>query len=193
MAKPVVYWLDASDRLVRVNEGWETFARENDAPELTLDRVLDQPIWPFIADAATRHLYAQLLPRVRRGVTARFPLRCDSPTARRRLQMVVSPDGDGVVRFESVVTASEVRPEQRLLRRSLPRGSGLLTLCGWCKRVSLPDGWAEVEEAVARLALFDVDRPPDITHGICPPCAERMRTAFEHTVADDADRSPATG
>jgi hypothetical protein len=191
MAAPVVYWVDDRDRLVRVNDGWDAFARENDAPELTLDRVIDQPLWAFIGDEATRHLYAQLLLRVRRGVTARFSLRCDSPTARRRLQMVVSPADLGAVRFESVVTASEPRPDQRLLRRDLPRGPGLLTVCSWCKRVSLPEGWAEVEDAVARLAVFDVDRPPALTHGICPPCAQQMRAAFAETLAIDARRPPA--
>jgi hypothetical protein len=189
MASPVVYWLDARDRLVRVNDAWDAFARENDAPELTGDRVMDQSIWGFIADEATRHLYVQLLPRVRRGVTARFSLRCDSPTVRRSLQMVVSPADHGLVRFEAAVVASEPRPEQRLLRRDQPRGKGLLTVCGWCKRVSLPDGWAEVEDAVARLAVFEIDRPPDITHGICPPCARQMRAIHEETVAGDAVRS----
>jgi hypothetical protein len=192
MPPPVEYWIDTRDRLVRVNDAWEAFARENDAPELTRDRVLDQSLWGFIAGEATRHLYVQLLARVRSGVTARFTLRCDSPTVRRSLQMVVSPADYGLVRFEGAVVAAELRPEQSVLRRDQPRGPGLLTACGWCKRVSLPDGWAEVEDAVARLAVFDAHRPPEITHGICPPCAREMRATLEQT-SIDAVRSPATG
>jgi hypothetical protein len=178
MSPPVIYWVDARDYLVRVNEAWDVFAHENDAPDLVAERVTGRPIWDGIADAGTRHLYAALLPRVRAGATARFSLRCDSPTMRRRLHLTIGPDEAGLVRFESVVTAIEPRPEQPLLRRDLPRGLGVLTVCGWCKRVSVLDGWLELEDAVAQLRLFDVDLLPELSHGLCPDCSARVNAAL---------------
>lgn len=57
MGQPLVSCIDARDRLVRVNEAWDVFARENDAPDLAADRVVGQPIWARIADDGTRHVY----------------------------------------------------------------------------------------------------------------------------------------
>jgi hypothetical protein len=187
MSHPVVYWVDARDQLVRVNEAWDVFANENDAPDLVADRVVGRPIWACIADAGTRHLYAGLLPRVRAGATARFSLRCDSPTMRRRLHLTVSPGQEGLVQFESVVTAIEHRPEQALLRRDLTRGLGLLTVCGWCKRVSVLDGWVELEEAIAQLRLFDAELPPELSHGICPTCGRRLMATLEEARRPEDD------
>lgn len=179
MDQPLVYCVDARDRLVRVNEAWEVFARENDAPDLAADRVVGQPIWACIADDGTRQLYAALLPRVRAGATARFSLRCDSPTMRRRLQLTVGPGDAGLVRFEAMVTAVESRPEQSLLRRDLPREPRIVTVCGWCKRVSVLDAWLEIEEAIPRLRVFDADRPPELSHGICPACGGSLMATLD--------------
>lgn len=178
MSNPVVYWIDAGDRLVRVNDAWDVFATENDAPDLTAERVVGQPIWACITDAGTRHLYGSLLTRVRDGVTARFSLRCDSPTMRRHLRLTISPDDDGLVQFESLVTATEPRAEQPLLRRDLTRGLGLVTLCSWCNRVSVLDGWLELEDAAAPLRLFDTDLLPALSHGLCPDCSKYVMAAL---------------
>jgi hypothetical protein len=39
-----------------VNDAWLSFARENAAPGLTAQAVLDQPLWRFIADPETTYL-----------------------------------------------------------------------------------------------------------------------------------------
>lgn len=46
-AEPLVYSLDACDRIVRVNDAWTRFALENDAPELAAQHVLRRSIWDF--------------------------------------------------------------------------------------------------------------------------------------------------
>jgi hypothetical protein len=179
MVEPVVYWIDARDRLVRVNEAWTAFALANDAPELIAGRVIDRPLWEFVADETTRQLYAGLLPRVRGGATARFALRCDSPGARRRLVMRIAPAAGDLVEFEAVLVSVEPRPEQPLLRRDARHGDAVVTICGWCKRVSVGGDWAELEVAMTRLAPFDADHVPRLTHGICPACERQVRAAFE--------------
>ena len=79
-----------------------------------------------------------------------------------------------MVRFESVVLAVEHRPEQALLRHGLARGPGIVTICGWCKRVSVLGDWLEIEDAIATLPVFEAERPPNLSHGICEDCGGQM-------------------
>lgn len=57
-AEPLVYTLDACDRIVRVNDAWTRFTLENDAPELAAEHVLRRSIWDFLDDPTTRQIYA---------------------------------------------------------------------------------------------------------------------------------------
>lgn len=68
----------------------------------------------------------------------------------------------------------------RLLREA-PRGSepapepgGMVRMCSWCKRVLLDD-WVEIDEAVRRLGLFELEQPPRVTHTICRECLGEIR------------------
>lgn len=182
--EPVVFWIDARDEIVRVNEAWTPFALENDAPELAAERVVGQPLWRFITDATTRQLYQDVLRVVRRGRTARFPLRCDSPEQRRQLEMIVTALPDGAVRFESVMVRAEPRADQPLWRRATPHGAGVVRACGWCKRIEAAQGWVEVESWSDALASSGEAGPPRVTHGICPGCHGDMRLLLDGLAGD---------
>ena len=171
---PVVFSIDRHDQIVAVNDTWTTFALANDAPDLVNERVLQRSIWDFIVDTTTRQLYGDLLLRVRRGIPARFPFRCDSPTARRHLEMRLTPKPDHTVRFESVVLASELRVQQPLWDRHVQRGEDLVRVCSWCKRVEMAGEWFNVEDAIGRLRLFERHAMPRLSHGICRDCLEVM-------------------
>ena len=170
LTDPVVFSVDRHDDIVAVNDTWTTFALANDAPELVHERVLQRSIWDFIVDGTTRQLYGDLLLRVRRGMPARFPFRCDSPTARRHLEMRLTRRPDDTVQFESVVLASELRVQQPLWDRHLRRGDDLVPVCSWCKRVETAGEWFEVEDAIGRLRLFERHDMPRLSHGICRDC-----------------------
>jgi FixJ family two-component response regulator len=175
LTDPVTFSIDRQDAIVDVNDSWTTFALANDAPELVRDQVLQQSLWNFIVDATTRQLYDGLLLRVRRGTPVRFPFRCDSPTARRHLEMRLTPGPDDTVQFESVVLASELRVQQPLWDRYVARREDLLRACSWCKRVDCAGEWLEVEEAIDRLGIFERQDMPSLTHGICADCLAAMQ------------------
>lgn len=172
MNSALSYELDREDRVVQVSPNWEAFASSNDAPELTSSKVVGRPLWDFITDLETRHLYVLLLAQVRRGSTLRLPLRCDAPARRRFLLLTLSPLLAGGVRLESQVVREEERPAEPLLARTTPRSTALLRMCSWCQRVAVNDTvWTELEEAVARLDLFGRLPLPHISHGVCPRCS----------------------
>jgi hypothetical protein len=172
--EPLVYSLDERDRIVRVNDAWTRFARENDAPELAAEQVLQRSIWDFLDDPTTRQIYTHLVSRVRQGRTVCFSLRCDSPTLRRHLKMVVTPADRNYVDFQSVVVAVEPRPIQRIWDRRTIRSGTLLRACAWCKRVEVGGEWMEIEVALEPLRIFEMERLPALTHGICDACHRTM-------------------
>ncbi len=50
-------------------------------------------------------------------------------------------------------------------------------MCGWCDRFLVGEEWLEVEQAVARLGLFQRAEMPAISHDICPDCGEMLMAA----------------
>lgn len=168
--------IDLDDRIVFVDQRWLLFALENGTPELNEQAVLGRELWDFIYDKETRHIYRLLIKAVRRDrEIITVPFRCDGPDRIRVMEMDIIPLLDGVVRFDSRLLSETARPSVRLLDPSEERSDEYLTICSWCKRVRLPDnGWVEAQEAVARLGLFAATPLPNLTHGVCPACNERV-------------------
>jgi hypothetical protein len=166
----VLYAVNSRDELTWVGGQWERFALENGGAALLPEHVLGRPLWDFVSDATTRQLYREALARVRAGRAIRLPLRCDAPGLRRWLELTISPDEGGRVLFESRTLREEAREPVAVLGASGPRLEELLRCCSWCKRVEAGGEWLEVEEAVARLNLFEHAALPMLTHGMCEPC-----------------------
>ena len=54
--KRIFLWaIDPEDKIIRVNEDWLAFARENEAPHLTPDAVINRPLWDFVSGGETIH------------------------------------------------------------------------------------------------------------------------------------------
>lgn len=176
---PVVYEIDAADRIVRVSPDWSAVALAAGAPELDDAFVVGRSLWDFVADPTTRQLYAAMLERARTEARPlSFSFRCDTPTERRLMQMQLTGLPAGGVAFEVRVIAVQARPAVVLLDCGTPR-RGMVRMCSWCKRLPVPSGeWLEVEDAVKVLDLLDRTPLPAITHGICPQCYERVLAAL---------------
>ncbi len=176
----VWYRIDANDEIVFVDEAWERIAGALPAPDGRPGAVTGRPLWEFIGDGITRHIYEQLLVRVRAGRVAQFTLRCDSASYRRLMRMTVAADGEGCVDFRTEPVEIVEREPVTLLLPHANRSSELLRACGWCNRIDVGDAeWTEVEEAVERLRLFERPAVPRLSHGICDPCQARLLEAIE--------------
>lgn len=168
-----IHTIDRSDRIVDVNREWLAFAEENGAPWLNAGSVLSRPLWDFITGMETRHIYRLIITRARERLeTAAIPFRCDSPDCRRHMAMELRPIEGGQVEFACTVLKVEKRPYVALLDPKAERSEEFITICSWCRRVRLKDGWSEAEEAVRSLGLFSAEILPQITHGICPDCVK---------------------
>jgi hypothetical protein len=178
-AAQTIHRVDAGDVLVFVDETWLRFAAENAAPALTADAVHGRQLWGFVADAETVDLYKLLFARVRqRRVSLRVPFRCDSPEARRFMEMEIAPWGEAGVECRNLLLRVEPRSAVSLLEPAQPRSEELVVICSWCKRVQVGDVFREIEEACRELALLAATPAPRLSHGICPECRERVRSGL---------------
>lgn len=167
--------VDAADRIAFVNANWTQFAVENGLAQLTAKEVAGVSLWRYVSDSATRHLYGIFMQRVRQtGRSVTVPFRCDAPDRRRFMRMTIRPLAEGGLEFHSELLREEPRSKVSLLDQAIPRGTDMLEMCSWCKKVKAPD-WVEAEEGVARLKLFDTPQLPQVTHGICPDCSQVLR------------------
>lgn len=168
----LVYHLDREDRIALVNDAWTRFASANRGESLAPPLVLERPIWDFVADAPTRHIYRVLYARVRSsGETVRLNFRCDAPDTKRLLQMNLSALGEGGIACCVRTLREQPREPLALLDPTMARGDEWIRMCSWCKRIAVPSGaWIHAEEAVNRLALFADRQLPQLTHGICGDC-----------------------
>ncbi len=171
------YHVDGDDSLTFVSDSWVAFARENDAPHLTREHVIGRPLWQFITDRQTRHLYELLLDRARRvGPILRLPFRCDAPDCRRFMELDIIALEHGRLKFESRLLREEPRRPVEALWLPRPGSDALLEMCSWCKRIrSAREAWLEVEELATEHGLLEGPLP-DISHVICPACYERVRS-----------------
>lgn len=184
-----IYRIDGHDHIVFANQHWFDFARENGAMTLEPDSVIGTSIWEFISNDESRHVFEILLKQVREaGRTVTVPFRCDSPECRRFMHLQISRKAKQEVEFRGRILREERREMVHLLDPTIKRSDELLVMCGWCKKVKLPDGsWEEVEAVVKAMNLFDAPRLPRISHGICQPCASAFLA--DSGVMQSADKS----
>lgn len=170
----LIYRIDDRDLIVYVNTVWDEFAMANLGPDLLGSDVYGRPIWDFITDMTTRALYRDMLRRIRGGQSVHFNFRCDSPACRRVMTMDVSRTVGGKVEFRTRAVLEEPRDPVAALDPASPRSDALMVICSWCNRVDAAGTWLEVEDAVARMKLFEHAQLPLMTHGICDVCYEQM-------------------
>jgi len=179
--REIEYRIDSQDRITAVNSTWGEFARENDGVHLIPPPIIGANLWDSIGDPTTRAVYRALLDRVRKGAgSVRFHFRCDAPGFRRLLDMHISVTSDDEVIFCVHPVAEQVREVVPLLDPFVHRTPTILSTCSWCMRISIGDGeWAEVEEAISRLGLFEELELPRLSHGMCPTCHAAMMRSLD--------------
>jgi hypothetical protein len=176
----VCYRIDANDQIVSVDDEWQRIADKISVSHVRADQVTGRVLWDFISDSTTRHIYQRIVSRVRAGRTARFTLRCDTPSLRRLLRMTIRSDETGVVEFRTEPLEIVERAPVLLWSDEAARSDELIRACGWCKRVHIDsDDWVEAEVAVEQLQLFERSALPHVTHGLCDQCLETMEKTIE--------------
>jgi hypothetical protein len=163
--------INAGNVIVAAGDCWSWLLQRS--PAVDVPPFLGKLIWNHLSDTMVMHLYEALVAKVRRtGEDLTVPCRCDLPGRRLYLEMRVIPLPAGAVDFCAVKLREEPQPETAAMgQRRI--AAEMLRVCGWCKRVGAPE-WVEVEVAVRRLKLLELDEIRRVTHSICPECAEKV-------------------
>lgn len=184
-----VFHVDALDRISYVDAQWLSFARGNEAPELTENTVVGQSLWGYVHGVEIRHLYELTFAEVRaHRREIEIPFRCDSPTKRRFMKLRIQPLQAGELSIVSLLVHEEERPHISLLDAQASHADSFVTICSWCKRVNVgKDGWVEVEAAIRHLNLLGSEHPPQLTHGVCSDCEAMIRNEIATYKNDNSD------
>jgi hypothetical protein len=176
----LLYELNARDELSSVNAEWLRFALANGGEPLDPAQILGRPLWDFIGDMETQHIYRLLHRRVRAGgEPVRLCFRCDAPDRRRLLDLEISAGPEDGLIYRVRTLREQEREPMALLEPSPPRSEHFVTICAWCERVAVPaHGWLEIEAAIGVLPVLAEPRPPQLTHGICGVCAQALHGAL---------------
>ena len=182
MAEPrrFTYRIDHAGIIRYVNAEFLQFAVENDSPHLVQPGVLGQPLTNFISGQDVRDLYDALFDKVRRQrAVVCLTFRCDGLGLRRFMDMVMRPSGVKGIEFNCRVLREEPRPPVALLAPTPTRSDRLVTMCSWCRRISNPPDWLEIEDAINQMRLFEQHNPPQIIHSVCYDCAQTVRLSLD--------------
>jgi hypothetical protein len=189
--KGVAYLLDADGTIVAVGRhNWNSFARENGAAAITDGAgIIGRSLFDFIAGDTVRATWARAFDGIvhRRRGCGRIAIRCDSPTLRRDLLVMLTPvfadGGVNRVLVQSLTLNETARPAiglfdfSRLLQvAALDPSLPILAMCSFCQNVRHPAGadedegdWVTAEAYYRRGGSTRVR----ISHGLCPVCYER--------------------
>lgn len=182
------YRLDAADVIVGVSDNWSVFADANAwGSAMPPEGVVGRELWEFIHDYQTRQLYEALFQRARNGVPARpIPFRCDSPAERRFLELLIEGLPEAAIGITSRILRTEPRTPVQLLDAGAPRSDELLRICSMCKKIeAVPEQWLEVEDALAELGLFEAEKMPGLTHGVCRSCFDAAMVELDSSTRTD--------
>lgn len=179
-----IYQLDHSDTIISISANWSAFANQNAwSGSLRPEEVVGHKLWDFIQGIEMRHLYQELIRRVRMGVPSRvISFRCDSPGERRFLELFIEALPENLIEITSRILRKESRSPMRLLGTDAPRSTGKVSICSMCKKVKVaPEKWVELEEGVVSLKIFDEDEMPQLSHGLCHPCYQEAMRELDDT------------
>ena len=167
-----IYEIDADDRIVFCNEGWDAFALANGGGGITFEKIDGKVLWDFVADPSSKDLYRRLVEQVRNGRVVEFSLRCDSPEISRLLEMRIAMTETARVRFITKIKTLELRSGEGV---NVADDQTPLLVCSWCGRINVDQEiWQDVEVAIGRLGIFERSFPPVVSHGICTDCYSKI-------------------
>lgn len=166
----IEYKIDRNNDIIFVNEEWDRFALDNYGQEITSEKILGNNLFDFIADVTVRHIYLDIIKKVREGNKISIDFRCDSPTFNRILNMTIQLEDGDTVKFIS--EAKKILPQNymNVLDPQSERSNKLIPMCSWCKKIKMETEWEELEQAINKYKLLTQTKVPSITHTICEDC-----------------------
>ena len=175
----IEYDLIGDDTVSDIRGDWDAFAAENGAPALTAESVIGRHLWDYVYGTDVRSVYRMLVEHVRAtGKPKSLNFNCDDSEHVRLFHLEISLIDTNTVRFASTLLDLYQRLSVPLFEAKVMRSDDdILIVCSMCKFVDCGGAWLPAEHALARLDLMMNPVMPQISHGLCPVCAQVMQNA----------------
>jgi len=173
-----IYEIDTEDRIVFCNGVWDAFAVENGGEQLRFEDIKGRVLWDFLDGASTIDVYTRLISHVREGNSVKFMFRSDSPSIFRLMEMKIALTSKNRVRFSTRIKSTGDRESLSIQTEetSVPDEPPLL-VCSWCGRLKIHrQSWQQIDIAVSKIGLFEKEKMPSISHGICERCLKEINS-----------------
>ena len=156
-------------------------AAENGASELTEGAVIGKSLFSFIAGDPTRMFIESMIQAVRfRHEPVRQVYRCDSPTLRRDMEMLLLPDsGEGVRVIHRTLRVSPLlRP--RFFQQAEHASRNVSMRCSMCNRLNRHGRWWQPDEAPIRENLVGTHllQPIEVIYCVCADCRQELKQNY---------------
>ncbi|NNE66511.1 MAG: hypothetical protein HKN33_08080 [Pyrinomonadaceae bacterium] len=165
------YLINQREEIVSVSDSWIEFALENNARELV--DIVGRSLYEFIGHKEVSDFYRHLVEKVRRtGGALLVPFRCDGPTIRRFMELLIERNGEDI-KFEGRTVRTEPRDSVSLFDPLIERAGDKLEACSVCQNLHLDGSWVDLEIALRTRKLFYRNSSPNLDYSICPRCKEK--------------------
>lgn len=171
---PLWYELDADNRVVAVSEYWDVHAMMYQTPGLLAKNIIGKPLDSQISGDVTQMFTDTMITSARvqaKPLTRRY--RCDSPTHKREMEMVLTPLANGHLRIAHRLIAEQPWKYTKVIRtQSAPTVGSVskkLKRCSMCNRLLEGDEWLSQDGYLARHPELD-HTDLSVYYGICPEC-----------------------
>lgn len=193
MSNKLSYWIDENNIIRQVDASWDSAMDSKSWSERASSKsVIGKSLFEFICDDVTRMYIAAMIDTVRVIPQSLFrPYRCDTPEAKRYMQMTVSPGENGWLKVSHEQLRIEPLPQKvsfNPLPQDSPAASSLLSphkgkkgpakkvyiRCSICNCLSEigSNHWQEVDSLAKQTAL--AKEPLHVIYSVCPECLKKL-------------------
>ncbi|KAA0875920.1 hypothetical protein [Nitrincola tapanii] len=170
-AEDIVVIVNAENAIIEVAEGWTTAAKRQGADaQLAPEQVKGLDLADYIGSEVTCVYYEAALKLCRMKNTAICrEYRCDSPTHKRFMQVILTPKAEGCVEMRHRLlheSPFKQRLDLRFADRE-PKLKGFHLRCSLCNSIKLEN---QSEWLAPESLLTDQPQKLAVIHGVCPNC-----------------------
>lgn len=181
-------WVDQQNIILKVSDTWDSNMNpENWSDRASSNNIIGRSLFEFVCDDITRMYIKSILDLVRLVPQSAFRYyRCDTPTTKRYMRMIISWEPDGVIRFSHELIKSEplmkkvvfttVKKNQRSGANDDRHDSGKqpdiqYVRCSLCNQIS-NNGDCDWEDADKVLKSNAISSEVTVSYGICQDCLQ---------------------
>lgn len=181
-------WIDQQNIIWKVSNTWDSnMDPQSWSERASSSNIIGKSLFEFICDDMTRMYLKSILDLVRLVPQSAFRYyRCDTPTTKRYMKMIVSWEPDGIIRFSHELIRSEplmkkvvfttVRTSQRSENNDSQDNNSKqpdfhYVRCSLCNQIS-KNGLCDWEDADKIRPSLLISSDVIVTYGICQNCLQ---------------------